>query len=167
MKRAAGFLAALTLSACAAVPDAPPQTRLKPADLAVISGTGWTGTLTYRDYSPPYGDVTISAELTATETPDGLMLSYIYPKESQANSEGPFALTEDGTVLDGARITKLTRTDGGLTVTTEEACEDDSKPATCLHDYGFSPRTFTAAKRVRFAGDPETFQRNVYRFTRP
>jgi hypothetical protein len=167
MKRAAGFLAALTLSACAAVAEAPPQTRLKPADLAVISGTGWTGTLTYRDYSPPYGEVTISAELAATETPDGLNLSYLYPKEPQANSEGLFALTEDGAVLDGGRITSLSRTEDGLMVTTEEACEDDNTPATCVRDYSFSTRAFTAAKRVRFAGDPETFLRNVYRFTRP
>jgi hypothetical protein len=132
----------------------------------MISGTGWTGTLNYRDYSPPYGDVTISAELAATETPDGLNLSYLYPKVPQANSEGLFALTEDGAVLDGGRITVITRTEDGLIVTTEEACWDDNTPAACVRDYSFSPHAF-AAKRVRFAGDPETFLRNVCRFTRP
>jgi hypothetical protein len=167
MKRSAAFLAALGLSACAAVPEAPGENRLTPSDLAVISGTGWTGALTYRDYSPPYGEVTISAELAATETPDGLILSYIYPKEPQANSEGPFALTEGGLVLGGARIAALTRTQDSLAVRTEEACEDNGKPATCLHDYSFGARAFTSEKRVRYAGDPETFRRNIYRFTRP
>lgn len=167
MKHAAALLAAFALAACASVPDAPTENQLTPSDLAVIAGTGWTGTLTYRDYSPPYGQVTIEAALAAAETADGLMLSYIYPKEPQANSEGAFALTEGGSLLDGAQITQLARTDGLLTVTTEEACEDDNKPATCLLDYSFGPKVFTAAKRVRFSGSPETFQRNVYRFTRP
>jgi len=167
MKYAAGLLAAFALAACAAVPEEPTSNQLTPSDLAVIAGTGWTGTLTYRDYSPPYGDVTIEAALAAAETPDGLILSYIYPKEPQANSESAFALTEGGTVLDGARITQLARTDSLLTVTTEEACEDDDRPATCLHDYSFGPKVFSAAKRVRFSGSPETFQRNVYRLTRP
>ena len=167
MKHAAALFAAIALAACTAVPDAPANNQLTPSDLAVIAGTGWTGTLTYRDYSPPYGEVTITAELAAATTPDGLMLSYIYPKEPQANSEGAFALTENGTVLDGARITGLARTDGLLTVTTEESCEYDDKPATCLHEYTFGPKVFTAAKRVRFSGSPETFQRNVYRFTSP
>lgn len=167
MRNTAALLAAFTLAACAAVPDTPTKSQLTASDLAVIAGTGWTGTLTYRDYSPPYGEVTIEAALAAAETPDGLRFSYIYPKEPQANSESAFALTENGTVLDGARITGLAPKDGLLTVTTEESCEDDDKPATCLHDYTFGPKVFAAAKRVRFSGSPETFQRNVYRFTRP
>lgn len=152
MKRAAGFLAA---------PDPPEAGR--PRD---DFGNWLDRHAKLPGYSPPYGDVTISAELAATETPDGLNLSYLYPKVPQANSEGLFALTEDGAVLDGGRITVITRTEDGLIVTTEEACWNDNTPAASVRDYSFSPHAF-AAKRVRFAGDPETFLRNVCRFTRP
>lgn len=141
--------------------------RVTPADLAVLTGSGWTGTLTYRDYSPPFGEVTIQAALEVRETPDGLSFAYIYPKEPQANTESPFTLSADGTVLDQATVTAVSRTEGAVAATTTTPCEDAGEPATCTYDYAIAAKAFTIRKTVHAGGTAAPFTRNTYRFTRP
>lgn len=155
----------LALAACA-TPPAPKSGRLAAEELSALSGTGWTGSLTYRDYSPPFGEVTIAAALTVTETPHGLMFAYAYPKEPQANSESSFFLSPDGTVLDDAPIISVNRTPDALLVRTQRACEDDNQPATCTYDYSIARRSFEIRKSVTFAEPATGFVRHTYTFSR-
>lgn len=157
----------LTATACAAAPAPPEPPRVTPADLAVLTGSGWTGTLTYRDYSPPFGEVTIQAALDVSETPEGLTFAYIYPKEPQANSESPIPLSADGTQLDEATVTAVTRTSDAVKVITTAPCEDAGEPATCTYDYSIAAKALTIRKTVEAAGSAAAFTRNTYRFTRP
>jgi hypothetical protein len=161
---AAAFLNA---TACAATPAPPEAPRVTPADLTVLIGGGWTGTLTYRDYSPPFGEVTIQAALDVREGPEGLTFAYIYPKEPQANSEGQFPLAADGTLLDEATVTAVARTPDAVEVTTTAPCEDAGKPATCTYDYSVAAKAFTVRKTVQAGSLAAPFTRNTYRFTRP
>jgi hypothetical protein len=169
MRHRALLLAAtlLAATACAAAPAPPEPPRVTPADLAVLTGSGWTGTLTYRDYSPPFGEVTLQAALDVRETPEGLAFAYIYPKEPQANSESPFPLTADGTQLDEAAVTAVTRTPDAVAVTTSTPCEDAGEPATCTYEYSIAATAFTVRKTVQASGNAAPFTRNTYRFTRP
>ncbi len=164
MKRLASILVAAAATACATTTEAP---RVTAADLSGIVGEGWAGSLTYRDYSPPYGEVVIPAGLRVSETAQGLVLAYTYPKEPHANSESPFLISAGGTVLDGGRVTSIDRTPGSVRITTEEACEDAGQPAVCLYDYRFAGREIRIGKRVQPGSGAEAFQRNVYTFVRP
>lgn len=159
--------ALLVATACASAPAQPEPLRVTPEDIAPLVGSGWTGTLTYRDYSPPFGEVTIQAALDVRDTPEGLIFAYIYPKEPQANSESPFLLAEDGTVLDEATVTAVSRTKEALEITTSAPCEDAGEPATCTYDYSIAAKAFTVRKTVEATGTATPFTRNTYRFTRP
>lgn len=166
--RALAFAVAIfAATACSAIPEAQDTPRLTPPDLAVLTGSGWTGTLTYRDYSPPFGEVTIQAALDVRETPEGLTFAYTYPKEPQANSQSPFPLAADGTVLDGATVTGVSRTPEAISITTSAPCEDAGEPATCTYDYAIAAKAFTIRKTVQAGGTAAPFTRNTYRFTRP
>jgi len=159
--------ALFSAAACAAIPAPAEAPRITPADLAVLTGSGWAGTLTYRDYSPPFGEVTIQAALEVRETPDGLTFAYIYPKEPQANSESPFTLSADGRVLDEATVTAVARTADAVEAATTTPCEDAGEPATCTYDYTITAKAFTIRKTVQAGGEAAPFTRNTYRFTRP
>lgn len=159
--------ALLAATACAGMPASPEPPRVTPDDLAPLVGSGWTGTLTYRDYSPPFGEVTIEAALDVRETPEGLVFNYIYPKEPQANSERPFLLSADGTVLDEEAVIAVTRAPDAVNIRTSAACEDAGQAATCTYDYSIAAKTFTVRKSVQVTGEAETFTRNTYRLSRP
>jgi hypothetical protein len=158
-------VAAVMVSACATQtrPTAPAVTQ---ADLARVVGEGWTGTLVYRDYSPPFGSVTLDAEVDISQSQDGLILAIRYPREPSANSTDVLSVSADGTMLGGDPV--VARREEGRTVyiTTRAPCEDDDKPAICEHTYTFGEAEFGTLKRVTFASGGAPVQRNAYSFTR-
>ncbi|MEZ5953861.1 MAG: hypothetical protein R3C13_06080 [Hyphomonas sp.] len=159
------LLSAASLPACTTLAplDAP---RVTTADLERIAGDDWAGTLTYRDYSPPFGDVTLSVEAKLAPVPGGLSLSLHYPKEPSADGSSEILITDEGRTLDGATVTARTETADLLVIVTEEACQDDDRPATCKHVYTFSPDWMNWTKLVTFDEGGETIRRNAYTFSR-
>jgi hypothetical protein len=149
--------------ACASVAmDAP---TVSAADLQRMVGDDWKGTLAYRDYSPPFGRVTLEVEAKIRATATGIETSLHYPREPKADGTSELGVSADGTMLDGERVV-FRREDGDrLIIAAEAACEDDGKPATCRHEYTLAPREISWRKLVTF-GDGTPVERNVYRFTR-
>ncbi len=161
------FLAATmaVLAACATHSEKPTP-RVTPADLVRVSGEGWTGTLVYRDYSPPFGEVTLKTDVDISMTTDGLMLAMRYPDEPSANSTDILSVGAGGTKLGGDPV--ISRRKDGKTVyfTTRADCDDDGTPATCEHVYTFGKKQFGMRKTVTFKDGSASFQRNAYTYTR-
>ena len=165
MKACVTSLALIAVTACATTStDVAP--RVTSDDLALVDGAGWTGTLVYRDYSPPYGDVTLQAEVDVSVTSDGLLLDMRYPGEPSANSTDMLSVATDGSRLGGDPVVARKEEQGEVRITTRAPCEDDDKPAICEHIYTFSKARFGLRKTVKFDGSSDTFQRNAYTFTR-
>lgn len=156
---------AVLCSACSS-PPSPVAASVTAADLMSVVGDDWTGTLTYRDYSPPHGDVTLQVEARVRAVPEGLVISLHYPREPQADGVSELLLTESGRVFDGEPVTSRERTGDTLQIVTEAACQDDERPATCRHIYTFAPKQLGWRKLVRFAEAGEDIRRNDYNFTR-
>ena len=160
-----GLAAIVVITGCASQPPAAPAS-LSPAELAVVAGDGWTGELTYRDYSPPYGSVKLAVEARVTAVPDGISVALHYPREPHADSESVLSLSADGRTFDGKTVTGQEQRGDTLTITTEARCEDDGLPATCQHVYTLAPRAFGWVKLVTLDKDGTAFQRNAYAFKR-
>lgn len=156
---------AIVCSACSGFPSQAPAV-VEAADLLVAVGDDWTGTLTYRDYSPPHGDVTLQVEAKVTAVAGGLSIALHYPREPSADGISELLLTEGGRVFDGEAVISAERTGEILQVITETACEDDDRAATCRHVYSFAPKQLGWRKLVKFVGDGEAVRRNEYRFSR-
>ena len=85
MKPAIALAPCLLVGACVhTMTPSPPTVAL--SDFTRILGEDWTGALTYHDYSPPFGDVTIPATIGVTRVDGGLQLAIRYPKEPKENS---------------------------------------------------------------------------------
>lgn len=170
------LIAPLTLG-CAGPDKAPPASAptARPAALAAdldqLAGEGWTGSLTYLDYTSrkPF---TMPATLAVSRIPGAADPSWTfrlgYPDEPRANSEHTITLTAGGSLLDGETVLERTPLPaGGIRLITETDGEDDHRPARLRHEYDLSPKSCTIRKLVRPQGSPEFFERNTYRWTRP
>jgi hypothetical protein len=156
---------AILCSACTSVsPQATP--RVEAADLLVAVGDNWKGTLTYRDYSPPYRDVTLLVEAKVQAVAGGLSVALHYPREPGADGISALLLTEGGRVFDGEAVILAERKDDTLQVITEGACQDDDRPAMCRHVYSFAVKQLGWRKLVTYAGDGGAVRRNEYTLTR-
>lgn len=162
------LLAAVVAGLCASCAATPPSgaVSVSPADLRGVVGSDWKGTLTYRDYSPPYGAVTLSVEASIAPTPNGISVALHYPKEPQADGANELSLSDGGRTLDGDMVTGREVNGDTLTITTKATCEDDDKVATCVHIYTLAPKAFGWRKLVTFEGSSQAIQRNAYAFAR-
>lgn len=156
---------AILCSACSGFLSQTPA-RVEAGDLLVAVGDDWTGTLTYRDYSPPHGDVTLQVEAKVKAVAGGLSIALHYPREPGADGISDLLLTDGGRVFDGEPVISAERAGDTLQIVTEAACEDDNRPATCRHIYSIAPKQLGWRKLVQFAGDGEAVRRNDYSFTR-
>lgn len=158
----------LFASAVIAVPafaaEAPP---LEAADLEVVVGSDWTGSLTYLNYQEPFVDFTIPAALEVTATEKGLQLAYKYPDEPHANSTIQAEIGAGGTTLMGELIvSNEVLDDGGRLIETAFPCEDMGQSASCEMTYAFSATELRIKKMVTLEGETEGFRRNEFVFTR-
>ena len=156
------FGAALAIPALASEP-----TALEVADLEVVVGAEWTGSLTYLNYQEPFIDFTIPATLAVTATEAGLKLAYTYPEEPHANSTVQAEISANGTKLMGEPIVSNTELEsGGREIQTRFACEDMGRSAVCEMTYSLAPLELRITKMVTYDGETEAFRRNAYVFTR-
>lgn len=163
------FLAAACLAfvgSCAHGDSEGGAPRLSAADIAPTAGAGWKGSLVYRDYSPPQGEVTLAVEADIAVVPGGLSLTLRYPDEPGANSTDVLALSKDGARFGGDPVIDRRAEGGAIVATTRAPCRDDDRPATCEHLYRFGAREFAIEKRDRFDGETAFIRRNAYRLTR-
>jgi hypothetical protein len=130
----------------------------------------WTGTLTYLDYTSgkPY---TMPAKMTINGDKKDemkLFLSIEYPNEPKANENDTLVISEEGTVLDGARVLSKKSHGGILQIITEKNGVDgnESKKAVLRHTYIISKKEFSNRKEVRFEGEEKWLLRNEYKMSR-
>ena len=143
--------------------------RALPADLDLLTGAAWHGTLTYLDYQS-HKPVSIRSTLLVTRLAGAAPRweeRLGYDDEPQANRAGTLALSDDGRVLDGEAVVAREALPGGaVRVVTEADGKDDDRPARFRHVYLLSTNQSSLQKLVRFAGTEEFFERNVYRWKR-
>jgi len=165
MKRCAySLLVASTLVFSSHAGEVP---TLSPEALEIIAGDDWTGSLTYLNYGEPARDFTIPAALEVEIVERGLKLSYNYPEEPQQNSVVTARVSEDGTKLMGAPVTKISILEtGAREVLTNYPCEDMGRSAACEMAFTFSENEFRVRKMVTYDGETDGFRRNEYIFTR-
>ncbi|MEQ9315932.1 MAG: hypothetical protein RLN72_08760 [Henriciella sp.] len=136
-------------------------------DFLMIEGNGWTGSLTYLDYSDPKDEVKLPVELDIGRDEQVLKLALTYPTEPQANELVEIEIADDGRLMNDARVMSREEQDGSIEIRTVEDCEDAGRPAECMNIYDLSATRISISRMVTFEGDTEGFQRNIYEFSRP
>lgn len=165
---AVGLAACQTADVAAPAPQglSVPAPMISPSDFAVILGDGWTGELTYLDYS---SGETVAIPATLSVGPiNGQSIGYAfgYPDEPDANSPGVWEISADGQALDGKTVTRRSDgVDGEVVLILEYDGEDDNKPARVTETLVLTADALTFGKTVQFDGG-DAFQRNSYAFER-
>ena len=147
-----------------------PQTPvLQVDDLRRLTGTQWTGALTYMDYRSNK-QVSISSNLTVTQVAGDEMswvFAYEYPHEPKADSKHTVTITEGGTRVDGKQVTERILLDADtIRIAAEQAGTDNDRKALLRYTYLIAPSHFSIKKEVRYEGTAEFFERNRYSWKR-
>lgn len=130
----------------------------------------WKGSLTYLDYSSnkPFS---MPAEIKVEnfEKTNAIRYFISYPEEPKANEYDTLFISENGTMLNGEKITsKKIDNEKGLIIITESKGVDgnDDKPALFRHTYTISSKNYAMKKEVQFVGEKEWLLRNSYSFSK-
>ncbi|MFZ4795185.1 MAG: hypothetical protein ACOYLN_13745 [Blastocatellia bacterium] len=142
---------------------------VSPKDLMTLTGSRWTGTLTYLDYSSNR-KVSIPSTLVVTQdagSRSSFTFDYQYPDEPHANSVDLVVLANDGRQLDGELVKqRQVAPDGKLVLVTVKSGTDNRRKALIRHTYEIEPTRFSLKKEVRYDGSSQYFERNEYRWQR-
>ena len=140
-------------------------------DVDRLVGPGWSGTLTYRDYTTD-ARTTIKAALLLTKLPDATDASarwdlrIAYADEPHANSGDTISLAADGRRFRRATVVERTVLPSGeVQVVTEEEGDDNNRPARVRLVYRISERKASLQKMIRYEGG-EYFERHIYEWVR-
>ena len=145
------------------------EARIERADLQILAGAQWTGTLTYLDYRSKK-KVSIPANLTVK--PNGedkwsWVFEYQYPDEPQANSREIVRLSKDGSSLnDEVVLERINLPDNTVRFVTEKKGEDNNRSATFRYTYTLNAKSFSIRKEVRYENENQFFERNGYDWKR-
>lgn len=128
----------------------------------------WEGKLTYLDYSTskPF-TMLANIQLSLTKDKKGLVTTYEYPKEPNANSKDTTYVNNK--LFGKDRIVEFKKdVDGGFTLVTEIKGEDgnDNKKAILRHTYQLKSNKYSIMKEVKFEGADIWIKRNEYLFNR-
>jgi hypothetical protein len=129
----------------------------------------WKGTLTYLDYGSGKPFTMPADVVLRTATPGMIIFSYSYPKEPKANGNDTLFISQDGSMIDGARVVeKSVMEDGAIKIITDKDGVDgnDGKKAVIRHYYIIGKNIFQSRKEVRFEGTEKWIKRNEYLFSR-
>ena len=142
---------------------------VSPKDLMTLTGSRWTGTLTYLDYSSNR-KVSIPSTLVVTQVAgsrSSFTFDYQYPDEPHANSVDLVVLANDGRQLDGELVEqRQVAPNGKLILVTVKSGTDNERNALIRHTYEIEPTRFSLKKEVRYDGSSQYFERNEYRWQR-
>lgn len=147
-----------------------PTAQARPSDFDALTGSPWTGTLTYLDYQsgkPTVLRTTLRVTRDSTLSPPAWQVAIGYPDEPKANSVEALRLSADGRTLDDEAVVERSELPGGVVrVVTQKQGQDDGRPATLRHVYVLGAAQCSVEKRVTFPGSAESIQRNIYRWSR-
>ncbi len=147
------------------------QATVSPADLDRLTGPGWTGTLTYRDYTSEARTTIKAAPLVVRlgNAADGAAqwdYRMSYADEPHANSGDTLRLSADGRRLRGAEVVRRELlADGRVRIVTEQDGRDNERPARIRTVYVLGERSATLQKLVRYA-EGDFFERHIYEWVR-
>ncbi|MBT8069107.1 MAG: hypothetical protein KJO80_01625 [Gammaproteobacteria bacterium] len=141
--------------------------RVAPADFAILAGAGWSGSLSYRDYSSDK-EQKIPVEVQFDEPGSRKVVYRIkYPGESQYNARESLKWSRDGRKLNGKMIVSREQAPPGTTVlVTQFDGEDDNRPAEIRMIYSLNRNALSISKFVRFEGQEDFMRRNAYELAR-
>ena len=164
------------ISACAISSGASPATaksasttaaKASPTDFALIEGDGWTGQMTYLDYTtqkPSSIPVALNVKPVAGRT---VTYEIMYPRESKYNATEKLKLSKDGMRLNDKAIIKRDVQDGdSVKIVTLARGRDDNRDADIRTTYELSVSALTISKDVKFDDGDEFFQRNTLALSR-
>jgi hypothetical protein len=164
-------LTTLALAIAVSASTAHAQATALRTDVDRLVGPGWSGTLTYRDYTTD-ARTTIKAALLLTKLPDAVDASarwdfrIAYADEPHANSGDTISLSADGRRFRRAMVVERTVLPGGdVHLVTEEDGRDNDRPARLRLVYRISERKASLQKLVRYEGG-EYFERHIYEWVR-
>ena len=152
----------LTLS-----PTQAAEPRVDQADLALLAGAPFSGTLSYLDYSSD--EIEKSPVSIQFNMPKRGRITYrvSYPDNAYYDSKERIVISESGHKLNGEPVvSRETLADGTLIITTAYRGEDNNLPADIRMTYAVHANKLEIRKEVRFDGDRIFFERNAYRLTR-
>jgi hypothetical protein len=147
------------------------QTTVAASDIDRLVGPGWTGTLTYRDYSnDARTSITAALLLTRMASPADAGarwdLRVAYADEPHANSGDTISLSPDGRRFRNSTVMeRRVLPDGRVQFVTEEEGRDNDRPARIRMVYTIGERSTSWQKLVRYEG-AEYFERHIYEWTR-
>jgi len=144
-------------------------TKAKAEDFQKLTGPQWSGTLTYTDYGTGK-KVSIRSNLVVTRSTAGGLswtFAYQYPDEPNASSNSTVTISKDGASIDGERVIERTRLAKGIVrIVTEKTGTDNDKNASIHLTYTLGGSSFSIKKEVRYEGETESFERNLYSWKR-
>lgn len=137
--------------------------RVTAADFSILAGAGWSGSLSYRDYSSNK-EQEIPVEVQFDEPRSRKVVYRIkYPGESKYNAIESLKWSRDGRKLNGKMIVSREQAPSGTTVlVTQFDGEDDDRPAEIRMTYSLNPNALSISKFVRFEGQADFLRRNAY-----
>lgn len=142
---------------------------LAEADVDLLCGKPWVGTLTYLDYTSKK-ETAIDSSLIVRRVgtgPAAWEFGVGYSKEPHADVKEVAALSADGRMLGDERVvSREGLAGGGVRFVTEAEGKDDNRPAKFRYEHTITANEYTRRKLVRFDGETEFFQRHVYRWAR-
>ena len=145
------------------------EARIKKDDLQILTGTQWTGTLTYLDYRSKK-KVSIPSNLNVR--PNGedkwsWVFEYQYPDEPQANSKEIVRLSKDGRSVNGEVVLeRISLPDNTVKFVTEKKGEDNNRSASIRFTYSLNAKSLSIRKEVRYEDEDQFFERNGFDWKR-
>ncbi|MEN9685912.1 MAG: hypothetical protein RLZZ28_1698 [Bacteroidota bacterium] len=129
----------------------------------------WKGSLTYLDYGSgkPFSmpaNVMLSLEKTKL-----VVLSNEYPNEPKANNRDSLIISDDGTMLDGAKVvSREILEDGAVKIITQKTGNDgnDHRAALLKYIYILGKNSFQQRKEVKFVGTDQWIMRHEFLYSR-
>ena len=142
------------------------------ADIDLLTGAPWNGTLSYLDYTSRK-QTTIKSSLVVARLPSRPDSAFAwdmrvgYADEPQANSGETAVLSRGGHVFrDGEVLERTVLPDGSVRVITERDGEDDNRDARFRFVYLLGREQCSIQKLVRFTPQEAFFERHIYRWSR-
>ncbi|MEM8616265.1 MAG: hypothetical protein AAGF20_04955 [Pseudomonadota bacterium] len=167
MKKLSGLSIGAVMSLAFAAYAETPLPQVDAASFEQILGTDWNGSLTYLNYSAPFKDFTIPAQVEVTSAANGVSLFFKYPDEPQQNGGQTLEISEQGRRFGGDRVTlSMTDAEGMTEIRTEGPCQDLGRAASCEMIYRFSNVSMGVKKLVTYEGESQSFRRSEFQFSR-
>ena len=147
------------------LPSNAQQPAIQQEDIRKIEGS-WKGVLMYKDYQNGK-EVTIPCNLEVKLKDDmkQLQMAYDYPEERSHNNKDQVRITNNGTRINGEKLTERTLdANGNVKLIIETRGQDGSKPAIIKQIIEISDSSFIMTKVVQYMTTGETLQRNQYKW---